>query len=158
MDEQRRFVKDSAVEMTEYVFPNDTNQMGNLYGGRLMQWLDICAAIAAARHSNRICVTASVDGINFIHPIRQGEVVILKASVNRVFTTSMEVGVKVFSENLLSGTIAHTNTAYFTFVATGKDGRPTTVPQIQPETDDEIRRFERALTRREIRLRHREKR
>jgi acyl-CoA hydrolase len=153
-----RYVKDSAVEMTEYVFPNDTNQMGNLYGGRLMHWLDICAAISASRHSNKVCVTASVDEINFIHPVRAGEVVILRASVNRVFRTSMEVGVKVFSQNLYSGAMIHTNTAYFTFVAIDEAGRPSEVAQITPESEDEKRRYILALTRRETRLQHRKHR
>ncbi len=153
-----RYVKNSAVEMTEYVFPNDTNQMGNLYGGRLMHWLDICAAISASRHSNRVCVTASVDEINFIHPIHAGEVVILRASVNRVFRTSMEVGVKVFSQNLLTGTMVHTNTAYLTFVGIDEKGRPAEVAQITPESEDEKRRYTLALARRETRLQHRKQR
>ena len=153
-----RTIKDSAVEMTEFVFPNDTNQLGNLYGGRLMHWLDISAAIAASRHSNRVCVTASVDEINFIHPIHAGEVVILRASVNRVFRTSMEVGVTVFSQNFLTGSIVHTNTAYFTFVAIDEHGRPVEVVQITPESEDEKRRYDKALERREIRLQHRRQR
>jgi acyl-CoA hydrolase len=153
-----RCVKESIVDMTEYVFPNDTNQMGNLYGGRLMHWLDICAAIAASRHSNRVCVTASVDEINFINPIHAGEVVILRAAVNRVFHTSMEVGVKVLSQNLLTGTLTHTNTAFFTFVGVDENGRPVEVQQIIPETEEEKRRYNEALTRREIRLQHRQHR
>jgi acyl-CoA hydrolase len=158
MENISRYVKNSAVEMTEYVFPNDTNQMGNLYGGRLMHWLDICAAISASRHSNRICVTASVDEINFIHPIHAGEVVILRASVNRVFRTSMEVGVKVFSQNLLTGAMVHTNTAYLTFVGLDEKGRPTEVAPITPVSEDEKRRYTLALTRRETRLQHRKQR
>ncbi len=158
MNDFPRYVKNSIVEMTEYVFPNDTNQMGNLYGGRLMHWLDICAAISASRHSNRVCVTASVDEINFIHPIHVGEVVILRAEVNRVFHTSMEVGVKVFSQNLLTGSLAHTNTAYFTFVSIDENGHPVEVPQIIPESEEERRRYNQALKRREIRLQHRQKR
>ena len=85
----------SQVEMTELVIPNDTNRLGNLLGGRLMHWIDIAAAIAASRHTNRVCVTASLDELHFHHPVRQGEVVILQASVNRVFRTSLEVGVRV---------------------------------------------------------------
>lgn len=157
MDNFPRYVKDSAVETTEYVFPNDTNQMGNLYGGRLMHWLDICAAIAASRHSNRICVTASVDEINFIHPVRAGEVVIIRAAVNCSFHTSMEVGVKVLSQNLLTGALIHTNTAYFTFVAVDEKGRPVEVAHITPETEEEKRRYNEALKRREVRLQHRHK-
>ena len=103
--------------MTQLVLPNDTNQLGNLLGGQLMHWMDLVAAIAASRHSRRVCVTASVDELNFLHPIKLGEVVTLFASVNRVFKTSMEVGVKVLSENMMTGVIRHANTAYLTFVA-----------------------------------------
>ena len=110
-------VKASQVEMTELVIPNDTNRLGNLLGGRLMHWIDIAAAIAASRHTNRVCVTASVDELHFHHPVKQGEVVILQASVNRVFRTSLEVGVRVTKENPLTGERKHTNTAYLTFVA-----------------------------------------
>ena len=143
--------------MTQLVLPNDTNQLGNLLGGQLMHWIDLVAAIAAARHSQRICVTASVDELNFLHPIKTGEVVTLLASVNRVFNTSMEVGVKVLSENMLSGKIRHANSAYLTFVALDADGSPVSVPQIPIETDEEKRRFDDALTRREERLRKRKK-
>src|SRR5215471_10090130 len=112
-----RLVGDSQVEMTELVLPNDTNQLGNLLGGRLMEWMDIAAAVAAQRHSNRICVTAGVDDLVFHQPIRLGEVVTLRASVNRAFGTSMEVGVQVTSENQLTGERKTANTAYLTFVA-----------------------------------------
>jgi acyl-CoA hydrolase len=95
-----------------------------------MHWIDLVAAIAAARHAQRVCVTASVDDLNFLHPIKIGEVVTLMASVNRVFRTSMEVGVKVLSENLLTGTVKHANTAYLTFVALDQNGTPMSVPQV----------------------------
>jgi acyl-CoA hydrolase len=150
-------LKKYQANMTQLVLPNDTNQLGNLLGGQLMHWIDLVAAIAAARHSQRICVTASVDELNFLHPIKTGEVVTLLASVNRVFTTSMEVGVKVLSENLISGTIRHANSAYLTFVALNGEGVPVSVPQIMIETDEEQRRFDDALTRREERLRKRKK-
>lgn len=143
--------------MTQLVLPNDTNQLGNLLGGQLMHWIDLVAAIASARHSRRVCVTASVDELNFLHPIKTGEVVSLLASINRVFRTSMEVGVKVISENLLSGKVQHANTAYLTFVALDENGNPTTVPQIDAETEEERRRFDDALTRREQRLVRRKK-
>src|SRR5512135_163026 len=107
-----RLCRDSKVEMTEMVLPNDTNRLGNLLGGRLMHWIDIAAAIAASRHTNRVCVTASVDELHFLNPVKQGEVVVLRASVNRVFRTSLEVGVNVTTENTLTGESAHTNTAY----------------------------------------------
>ena len=145
-------VRHSQVEMTELVLPNDTNQLGNLLGGRLMHLMDIAMAIAAARHSGLVCVTASVDEINFLHPIRLGQVVILHASVNRVFRTSMEVGVKVFCEDLKSGKRTHTNSAYMTFVGLNAEGRPTPSPQVLPETQEEQRRFDQALERRNHRL------
>ncbi|MGB9773016.1 MAG: acyl-CoA thioesterase [Bacteroidota bacterium] len=150
-----KYVNESQVEMTELVLPNDTNQLGNLLGGRLMHWIDIAAGMASARHANRICVTAAVDELRFLHPIRLGEVVILKASVNRAFRTSMEVGVKVFSENLRTGEIKHANSAYLTFVALDEQGHPVEVPSVVPQTPDELRRFEAALRRREMRLKHR---
>lgn len=143
--------------MTQLVLPNDTNQLGNLLGGQLMHWIDLVAAIAAARHSRHICVTASVDDLNFIHPIKTGEVVTLLASVNRVFKTSMEVGVKVLSENMQTGVIRHANTAYLTFVALDSDGKPVPVPPVATETDEERRRFEHALIRRDQRLERRQK-
>ena len=123
-----RPVSDSKVEMTELVLPNDTNRLGNLLGGRLMQWIDIAAAIAASRHTHRVCVTASVDELNFHHPIHTGEVVRLQASVNRVFRTSLEIGVRITKENLLSGERTHTNTAFLTFVSIDESGKPVPAP------------------------------
>ncbi|PLX25399.1 MAG: acyl-CoA thioesterase [Ignavibacteria bacterium] len=151
-DAPRHSVRASQVEMTELVLPNDTNQLGNLLGGRLMHLMDIAMAIAAARHSGLVCVTASVDEINFLHPIKLAQVVILEASVNRVFRTSMEVGVKVYCEDLKSGKRTHTNSAYMTFVGLNAEGRPTASPQVIPETEEEQRRFDEALQRRENRL------
>lgn len=145
-------VSDSIVTMTELVLPNHTNQLGNLLGGQLMHWIDICAALSAARHAHHVCVTASVDRIDFHHPIKLGNVVTLKASVNRAFNTSMEVGVKVFTESYKEGTRVHSNTAYLTFVSMGDDGKPMRSGPITPETDEEKRRFEEALKRRERRL------
>jgi len=145
---RKHTVRASQVEMTELVLPNDTN----LLGGQLMHLMDIAMAISAARHSGLVCVTASVDQIDFLHPIRLADVVILKASVNRVFHTSMEVGVKVFAENLRSGEVRHTNSAYMTFVGLNAEGRPAPSPQVLPETQDELRRFEEALQRRNRRL------
>lgn len=145
-------VSDSETVMTELVLPNDTNQLGNLLGGRLMHWIDICAATAAARHSNRVCVTASVDKIDFHHPIKLGELVILKASVNRVFNTSMEVGVKIFAENIKTGEIKHTNSAYLTFVSLDENGKPCLAPLVNPVTEEQKRRYEQALVRRGYRI------
>ncbi len=157
MMEPRR-VRDSQVYTTELVLPNDTNQLGNLLGGRLMHWIDITAAIAAYRHSGRVCVTASVDELNFHDPIRLGEIVVLQASVNRAFTTSMEVGVLVTAHNTRrGGEPRRANNAYLTFVAIDEAGKPVPVPPILPETDEEKRRYEEALVRRQLRLAHRQK-
>lgn len=153
---KRLTVKASQVIMTELVLPNDTNQLGNMLGGRLMHLMDIAMAISAGRHSGLICVTASVDQIDFFHPVKLGEVVVLKASVNRVFNTSMEAGVKVYAENLKSGTYIHTNSAYMTFVGLNAEGKSAASPQIIPESDEEMRRFADAMDRRSRRLKHRE--
>ena len=150
-----RPVRASQVEMTELVLPNDTNRLGNLLGGRLMHWIDIAAAIAASRHTKRVCVTASVDELHFHNPVKQGEVVVLRASVNRVFRTSLEVGVSVTTENTLTGGRAHTNTAYLTFVAIDDDGKPVVAAPVKAETAVEKRRFRDAARRREVRLLHR---
>ena len=157
MTEESFSVKHSQVEMTQLVLPNDTNRLGNLLGGQLMHWIDLAAAIAASRHSRRVCVTASVDDLNFIHPIKQGEVVILRASVNCVFRTSMEVGVKVLCENLLTGKVLHANSAYLTFVSIDENGTPVKSPPLRLESDDEKRRHGDAVRRREERLRRRSK-
>jgi acyl-CoA hydrolase len=143
--------------MTELVLPNDTNQLGNLLGGRLMHWIDIAAALAAMRHSNRVCVTASVDGMSFHAPIKLGQVVILKASVNRAFNTSMEVGVRVDVEDFRTGARFHGNTAYLTFVGLDEEGHPLPAPPVTPETDDEQRRYEAAALRRSARLESRKR-
>ena len=150
-----RPVKDSQVEMTQLVLPNDTNQLGNLLGGRLMEWMDIAAAIAAQRHSNRVCVTAGVDDLVFHQPIRLGEVVTLRTSVNRVFNSSMEVGVHVVAENQLTGDRKTANTAYLTFVAVDDFGMPVRIRPLVPQTSVEKRRHKEALERRNIRLQHR---
>lgn len=146
-------VKDSQVEMIELVLPNDTNMLGNLLGGRLMHWIDIAAALAAAKHCNNVAVTAEVDKLRFKLPIKLGDIVYLKASVNRTFKTSMEVGVKVEVENIQTGERKHANSAYLTFVNLDKHtGKPIPVPEIIPETPEEKRRFEEALLRRNKRL------
>lgn len=141
----------SIVTMTELVLPNNTNQLGNLLGGQLMHWIDICAALSAQRHTNRVCVTASVDRIDFHEPINLGDIVTLYASVNRVFNTSLEVGVKVFSESYKTKR-KHTNSAYLTFVSLDENRKPVKTFPVYPETEDEKRRFDEALSRREKRL------
>lgn len=147
---------ESVVIMTHLVLPNDTNQLGNLLGGKLMHWIDIAAALVAMRHSGRVCVTASVDEISFLEPIKLGHVVRITASINRAFRTSMEIGVKVFREDPLNSTEAHTSTAYLTFVAIDQYGKPLQAPPVEPETEDDQRRYEEAALRREQRLRHRQ--
>jgi acyl-CoA hydrolase len=151
-----RLVRASQVVSTQLVLPNDTNQLGNLLGGTLMHWIDIAASIASQRHSGRVCVTASVDELNFHHPIRLGEVVTLQASVNRAFTTSMEVGVVVTAHGKEGLSSRRANNAYLTFVALDENGLPTPVPPVIPENGDELRRYREALERREIRLKRRE--
>ncbi|MDX2130412.1 MAG: acyl-CoA thioesterase [Chloroherpetonaceae bacterium] len=151
-DRTSKTVAQSYVEMTQVVTPADTNYLGNLGGGKLMHWMDLAAAIAASRHSNKVCVTASVDTLEFRKTIKLGEVVIIKAGVNRAFNTSMEVGVKVFSENMVTGERKDCNKAYFTFVAIDEEGKSVPVPSVTPETDIEQRRFEKAALRRQIRL------
>lgn len=148
-------VSESIIEMTELVLPNHTNQLGNLLGGQLMHWIDVCAALVASKHSHRVCVTASVDRIDFHHPIKLANAVNLVGSINRVFNTSMEVGVKVFSESFLEGKRIHTNTAYLTFVSLDENGKPIKANEVIPETEDEKRRYEEALQRRNARLKER---
>jgi len=139
--------------MIELVLPNDTNILGNLLGGRLMHWIDIAAALSAARHCNTVAVTAAVDDLNFHHPILLGNIVRLKAAVNRAFNTSMDVGVRVEVEEIATGNIIHTNSAYLTFVSIDNETkRPARVPEIIPESDVEKRRYEQALRRRQQRL------
>ncbi len=150
-----RFVRESQVITTQLVLPNDTNQLGNLLGGTLMHWIDIVAAISAQRHSGYVCVTASVDELNFHHPIKLGEVVTLQASVNRVFTTSMEIGVVVTASSVRGGAPRRANNAYLTFVALDDLGHPARVSPIIPETVDEKRRYDDANRRRELRLQRR---
>jgi acyl-CoA hydrolase len=140
--------------MVEAVLPNDANVVGYILGGRVMHLIDIAAALAAHRHSNSMVVTASVDYLDFRNPIRVGEWIVLKSSVNRVFSSSMEVGVKVWSENVLTGERKHTSSAYLTFVAIDAEGRPHSVPPLILETADDRRRYRQAAGRREIRLAH----
>ena len=143
----------SRSEMSEVVLPAETNALGKLLGGRVMHLVDIAGAIAAYRHSNSYVVTASVDYIDFRNAVNLGEIVILKAQVNRVFHTSMEVGVEVYSENPLTGERKHTTTAYVTFVAIDEyTRRPKPVPPLILKTADEKRRYREAQSRRQVRL------
>lgn len=143
-----RTVSSTQSEMTEIILPNDTNTLGNLLGGRLMHFIDLTGAMAAYRHSRTHVVTAAMDHIDFIRPVHLGDLLTLKSSVNRAFTSSMEVGVKVWAENTRTGSVAHVASAYLVFVAIDAHGQPVKVPALKPETPDEIRRYEDALRRR----------
>lgn len=151
-------VSASRSEVTEAVLPTDANALGTMLGGRVMHLIDIAGALAAIRHSNSYVVTASVDYLDFHFPIQVGEFIVLRSSVNRVFNTSMEVGVKVFAENPLTGQQRHTSTAYLTFVALGADRKPHPAPEVIPETEEEKRRYRDAGERRDYRLAMRKKR
>lgn len=152
---QARPVRRSVVEMTEMVLPNDANVHGSVLGGRVMHHIDICGAIAANRHSGHGVVTAMVDEIEFLHPVAVGDLLVLKGSVNYASRTSMEVGVKVWSEDPRTGERRHTSSAFLTFVAVDPAGRPVEVPPVLPETAEEKRRFADAERRRAVRLEHR---
>ena len=145
-------VKESRCVTSEIVLPNDTNNLGNMMGGRLLYLMDICAAISAQRHTNRICVTAAVDSVDFESPIKQGEIVVIEAQVNRTFRSSMEVELNVWAEDAIRQTRRKCNRAYYTFVAVGDNSRPVPVDPILPETVEEKERFETAAKRRELRL------
>jgi acyl-CoA hydrolase len=141
--------------MSEYsalTQPNDANSLGTMFGGKLMQYVDLAGALAAARHARITVVTASVDQLTFLRPVKIGQLVVLKSAVNRVFHTSMEVGVKVFVEDLATGQVDHVSTAYLTFVAVAASGQRVGIPPVVPETPDERRRYEEAGRRREYRL------
>ena len=146
-----RPVRDSQSEMAEIVLPNDANPLGTLLGGRLMHWIDLAGALAAHRHSRHYVVTASIDHLDFLFPVRVGDLVILRSSVNRVFHTSMEVGVKVWVENYIADQAHHVSSAYLTFVAVDRNGKHLAVPAVIPESEDEQRRYQDAARRREIR-------
>jgi len=145
-------VSDSVTIMTELVLPQHTNTLGNLLGGQLMHWIDVCAGICAFRHSQSVCVTASVDSIDFHHPIKLGQIVTLKAGINRAFNSSMEIGVEVYSDSYVDGKTLHSNSAFITFVSVDKDGKPMKIPQVLPGTPEEEKRYNEALGRREKRL------
>ena len=155
MDDTSKTVENSQVEMIEIIFPNDANPLGNIFGGRVMQLIDIVASIAAMRHCRNAVVTASMDRLDFVSPAFVGEVLILQASVNYVARTSMEVGVKVTAENPLTGERRHTASSYVTYVAVDKNGTPVPVPRIQPETEEQQRRYRQAEERRNHRLKER---
>jgi len=146
-------ISESRVEMTELVLPSHTNHLGTAFGGVIMSWIDICAAIVAQRHARRVVVTASIDALHFVAPIRQGHIVRLRGQVNHAWHTSMEVGVRVEAEDLLEGDFFHAATAYLTYVALDEEGHPTDVPPCFCETPEECRRSRDAQARRAARLR-----
>ena len=154
---QGRPVRESASEYSELALPNDANGLGNLLGGKIMHLVDLAGAIAAMKHCRNVVVTASVDHMDFIHPVRIGQWVRLRSSVNRAFNTSLEVGVKVWVEDLLTGVQQHVSSAFLTFVAIDASGKGVPVPPVIAETEDERRRYEEAGQRREYRLSQRRK-
>ena len=148
----------TRVEMTEVVLPQFTNSLGNVFGGQVVSWIDICAAVAAQRHCRSVTVTASIDELHFIEPIKQGDVVILKGQVNAAFRTSMEIGVTVDSEDPLTGERRKAVKAYLTYVALDRHGRPNPVPALVLENEQDKRHHEEATERRQLRLAQRAER
>lgn len=154
-EKQGKTVRESRTEMTELVLPGDSNQLGNILGGRVMHWIDLAAAITANRHAGHVAVTASMDSLEFLHPIRVGEVVHLVAQVNWVGRTSMEIGVDVYGENMDTAEKRKTSTAFLTFVALNSEGQPVEVPPLVLTNEEEQAQFHAAELRRQERLKHR---
>ncbi len=150
-------VSASSAEFNHLVLPSDTNWIGTIFGGRIMEWTDIAASIVASRHCRHVVVTASMDELHFISPVKLGQIVILKGSVNFTHKTSLEVGVRIEAEDPLSGVRTHTASAYLTFVALDANRQPTLVPPVLPETPEEKRRFKEGQIRREARIQRRPK-
>lgn len=152
MSHNLRTVANTITTMSEIVLPNDANTLGNLMGGKLMYWMDICAAMAAQRHCNTVVVTASVDNISFANPIKVGNILTIESRVTRSFNTSMEVFMRVWGEDLQTRDKYISNEAFFTFVALGSNGKPRKVEEVIPETEEEKSMFAGALRRRQLRL------
>jgi acyl-CoA hydrolase len=152
MTMQGKPVRESISEYAELALPTDANGLGNVLGGKVMHLVDLAAALAAMRHARRSAVTAAVDSLVFHHPVHIGELITLRSSVNRVFHTSLEAGVTVETENLMTGQKVHTCSAHLTFVALDENGKPTPIPPVIPETEAEKRRYREAGERREYRL------
>lgn len=151
-----KLVKESATEnQLHLIFPNDLNSLGTIYGGKVLDLIDMIGGIVAKRHSEKLCVTASMDNIDFIRPARAGDLLVLKASVNNAWSTSCEVGVKIFAEDAKTKENHHLASAYLTYVALDENGKPSDMPKITPKTSKEKRRFKQAEQRREIRLKRR---
>jgi acyl-CoA hydrolase len=155
-DRAKKPVKLSQHETSELMMPHHANNLGHVFGGVMLSMMDKTAAVAAFRHCRLNVVTASIDRVDFREPIHVGDLVVMKASVNYVGRTSMEVGVRVEAEELLSGRRRHTNSCYLTFVAVDRNGRPIDIPGVVPETPDELRRFQAAELRRKVRLAERQ--
>lgn len=151
-----RMVRESQHETSELMMPHHANNLGHVFGGVMLSMMDKTAAVAAFRHCRVNVVTASIDRVDFREPIHVGDLVVMKASVNFVGRTSMEVGVRVEAEDLLTGRRRHTNSCYLTFVAVDRNGRPIAVMSVTPETPDQVRRFQAAQQRRQLRLKERE--
>ena len=149
---QGKAVRESISEYAELALPTDANGLGNVLGGKVMHLVDLAGAMAAMRHARRPAVTVAVDSLRFLQPVHIGELITLRSSVNRVFQTSMEVGVKVETENLMTGQRLHTCSAYLTFVSLDEKGKPAPIPPVIPETETESRRYREAGERREYRL------
>ncbi len=150
-----RTVGETRVELARLMHPQDANPVGNVHGGTIMKFIDDAAAVVATRHARRITVTASIDRLDFHEPVHVGDLLVLKASLNYVGRTSMEVGVRVEAEDLRTGRVRHAASAYLTYVAMDESGRPAPVPPLLPVTGDEKRRYEAARARREERLKTR---
>lgn len=148
--------RESQHQTSELMMPQDANILGHVFGGAILALMDKCAAVAAFRHARSNCVTASIDRVDFKEPIHVGDLVVMKASVNFAGRSSMEIGVRVEAEDLLTGRRRHTNSCYLTFVAIDRNGRPVEVPPVMPETDDERRRYDAAQNRRKRRLEERD--
>ena len=156
MTRPTKTVRESQHETSELMMPEHANNMGHVFGGVILSIMDKTAAIAAFRHSRASVVTASIDRVDFREPIHPGDLILMKASVNYAGRSSMEVGVRVEAEELLTGRRRHTNSCYLTFVAVDRNGRPLEVPEVRPETEDEQRRFAAAIERRRRRLEERQ--
>jgi acyl-CoA hydrolase len=151
---QGKRVSESAInDQTAVVFPNDLNAYGTLFGGRVLELADRTAGVVAKRHSGKVCVTLAIDSVRFLNPAKHGDILVFKAAVNRVWRTSMEIGMKVFAEDFKTGVQRHIFSAYFTFVALDDHLKPVEICPLLPETSEEKRRFQQAEERRLLRLR-----
>ena len=152
MEEKKIATQSTKISMSEIVMPNDTNNLNTLFGGKLMYWMDMAAAICAHKHTNNVVVTASVDNITFKAPINKGDIVTLNAFITRVFNTSMEIFIEVTAQNSNNNKKIESNTAFFTFVALNQKGKPIKVNEIYPENKNDKKLFDGALRRRQLRL------